>query len=218
MLPYGDVPIRVFLLDDHDLVRRGIRDLLAAARDIVVAGEADSVLRAPEQIIRLDVDVMLLDLHLQDGSGIEVCRRVRASNPEVKGLLLTAAADDEAASASVLAGAAGYTTKHSRGSDIIGSIRTVHAGQQVADAAAVQEATDRLLTRARTSRPPFGKDNVHVLELVAAGLTDRDIAQRLGAPLSKVVPQVLALVERLSADSPHGSDLPSAGRHRRPTG
>src|SRR5215218_1860025 len=97
-------PLRVFLLDDHALVRRGIRDLLSAARDIEVVGEADSAKAAPGLILGSQADVMVLDLHLQDGTGIHVCREVRSANPAIRGLLLTAAGDDEAAMASVLAG------------------------------------------------------------------------------------------------------------------
>jgi DNA-binding NarL/FixJ family response regulator len=108
--------LRVFLVDDHDLVRRGVRDLLSAARDVMVVGEASDAGPAARQILALDVDVMVLDLHLQDGTGVAVCRRVRSADPGVKGLLLTASSDDEATLAAVLAGAAGFATKFARSS------------------------------------------------------------------------------------------------------
>ena len=144
--------IRVYILDDHDLVRRGLRDLLAAARDIMVVGESSSVETAPQSILRSDADVMLLDLHLADGSGIEVCRRVRAVNPSVKGLLLTAADDEEAALAAIVAGAAGYAIKAASNVDLVGTVRAVGSGQELIDAD-VRQGVEQYLVEAGASSP-----------------------------------------------------------------
>ena len=111
--------VKVYLLDDHDIVRRGLRDLLAAARDIHVVGDSSSTRGAARSILELGANVMVLDLQLQDGTGIEVCREVRAIDPSVSGLLLTSFDEDEALAAAILAGAGGYIVKASRGADII---------------------------------------------------------------------------------------------------
>jgi two-component system response regulator DevR len=210
--------IRVYILDDHDLVRRGLRDLLAAARDIMVVGESSSVETAPQSILRSDADVMLLDLHLADGSGIEVCRRVRAVNPSVKGLLLTAADDEEAALAAIVAGAAGYAIKAASNVDLVGTVRAVGSGQELIDAD-VRQGVEQYLVEAGALQSALTEDEQRVLALVAAGRTDREIAEQVGGELDKVTQQVAELVFRktgFGAPRAMPTQSPSTlGRHRR---
>jgi two-component system response regulator DevR len=193
-MPPRAKPIRVYLLDDHELVRRGLRDLLAAPRDIHVVGESGSALAAPELIMGLDTEVMVLDLHLQDGSGVQVCRRVRAANPRVRGLLLTASSDDEAAMATIVAGAAGYITKFAVSVDLIGAIRKVGSGKELMDKAVRQLTAERLLTQVRALRPAVPADELHVLSLVTEGLTDREIAEQVGSDPTEMADHITALI------------------------
>ena len=127
--------LNVCVLDDHDLVRQGLRDLLAPARDLRVVGDSGRVHGAADLILRLDTHVMMLDLHLQDGSGVHVCRQVRAVDPSVQGILVTSADDDEALAATVLAGAAGFVVKLARSSDVMGAIRKLRAAERLMDPA-----------------------------------------------------------------------------------
>jgi DNA-binding NarL/FixJ family response regulator len=215
----GYVPAQhtVFLVEDHDIVRRGVRDLLVAAKDIEVVGESGSARTAAQDILAKGADVMLLDLHLEDGTGVEVCRAVRAADPSVCGLLLTSASDDEALVSAVLAGAAGYLVKAVRSSDITWAIRQLGPGRSLIDAARLEDA--RRLARAGLDdvRPPLQTTEREVLELVITGHTDRDIAQALGRSLGEVTPQVAALVDRLRGALFGGGPRPiaSSGRHRR---
>jgi two-component system, NarL family, response regulator DevR len=212
-------PLRVYLLDDHDLVRRGLRDLVTPARDITVVGESSSARTAAEMILRLEADVMVLDLHLQDGTGVHVCRQVRAVAPEIRGLLLTAAGDDEAALASILAGADGYTTKFARSVDLVGAIRAVGAQKMVMDRELVERVTaDYRAGIASLGRALTEQDRT-ILTHVIEGLTDTQIAERLNLDPQSLAPAIAALIEAtagfdVDGDSPSGSQ--GAGRHRRP--
>src|SRR4051812_35721858 len=123
--------IRVFLLDDHEIVRRGIKDLLESAGDIVVVGEAGSAAEAIRRIPPLRPDVAILDGRLPDGSGIDVCREVRSAHPEIAALILTSYDDDEALFSAIMAGAAGYVLKQVRGTDLLETVRRGAAGQSV---------------------------------------------------------------------------------------
>src|SRR5215210_4342111 len=122
-------PIRVFLLDDHEVVRRGLKDLLEADGDIVVVGESGLAQEAIRRIPALRPDVAVLDGRLPDGSGIDVCRDIRSSHPEIAALILTSYDDDEALFAAIMAGAAGYVLKQIRGNDLVDAVRRVAAGQ-----------------------------------------------------------------------------------------
>jgi len=119
----------VYLLDDHDIVRQGIRDLLGPARDVLVVGDSGLAQTAPAAILRLGAEVMVLDLHLPDGSGVHVCRQVRSTDPSIRGLLVTSADDDDALAAAVLAGASGFVVKLARSSSILGAIRALKTGR-----------------------------------------------------------------------------------------
>jgi two-component system, NarL family, response regulator DevR len=192
---YGSRTVKVFLLDDHDIVRRGLRDLLAAATDLQVVGDAREARGAADAIVRLEADVMVLDLQLQDGSGIDVCRQVRAVQPSVRGLLLTSVSDDEALSAALLAGAAGYLVKANHSADIIGAVRRLGAGRSLIDAALAEPVLARL--RAQLAALSPAETDRRLLEQVLDGRTDQEIADLTGADLAVVGPQVAALVHRL---------------------
>jgi two-component system response regulator DevR len=189
--------IRVYLLDDHDIVRQGIRDLLAPARDVFVAGSSSRAQGAAEAVLRLRIDVMVLDLHLQDGNGAQVCREVRAVDPSVRGLLLTSADDDEALAAALLAGAAGVVVKLANTSDILGAVRALGQGDSLLDAELVARATSLLRTRAAELSPPLVDEEQGVLDHLLAGHTDAEVAAALGSDLSTTQPLVGALVDRL---------------------
>jgi two-component system response regulator DevR len=189
--------VRVFLLDDHDLVRRGVRDLLSAARDVLVVGESSDAGPAAKQILALDVDVMVLDLHLQDGTGIAVCRRVRAADPSVRGLLLTASGDDEAALAAILAGADGFATKFARSADLLGTIRSLAAARgPLIDPDTAERVRSDYLCRLDDVRPPVSAEDRELLALAADGLTDAEIAERMSLDEVPLRERVAALIDR----------------------
>jgi DNA-binding NarL/FixJ family response regulator len=174
------MPVRVFLLDDHELVRRGIRDLLWAEDDMIVVGDASSAAEALERIPQTSPDVAVLDVRLGDGSGIEVCREIRSAHPEVACVMLTSFADDEALFASIMAGAAGYVLKQIRGSDLVASIRRVAAGESLLD----PSVTARVLERLRHPYPEepdplasLSAQERRILDLIAEGMTNRQIGQ-----------------------------------------
>ncbi len=155
---------RVFLLDDHEVVRRGVRELLEAEGDLEVVGEASNAAEAMTRIPVTHPDVAILDVRLPDGDGIEVCREIRSRHPEVACLMLTSYADDEAYLGAVMAGAAGYVLKQIRGGELVEGIRTVATGASLFD-----PATTDLTLRER-----------QVLRLITDGLTNRQIGERLG--------------------------------------
>jgi two-component system response regulator DevR len=189
--------LRVFLLDDHDLVRRGVRDLLSAARDVMVVGESSDAGPAAKQILALDIDVMVLDLHLQDGTGVAVCRKVRSADPGVQGLLLTASGDDEATLAAILAGAGGIATKFARSADLLGTIRALgSAPVSLIDAATTARVKADYLARLDRVRPRLTDEERQLLTHAADGLTDAEIAQRTGLDEEPLHERVAALVER----------------------
>ena len=193
------VSIRVFLLDDHEIVRRGIADLLAAEADITVIGEAGSAAEAMARIPAARPDVAVLDARLPDGSGIDVCRDIRSAMPEVRCLILTSYDDNDAIFAAVMAGAAGYLLKEVRGSSLVDGIRQVAAGKSLLD----PSVTERLLTRLREGEPTDERlisltDRAReVLALIADGLTNRQIGERLFLAEKTVKNYVSGLLAKL---------------------
>src|ERR1044071_5353509 len=173
--------IRVFLLDDHEVVRRGLADLLQADGDIEVVGESGSAVQAASRIPALRPDVAVLDARLPDGNGIDVCREVRAVDPSIKGLILTSYEDDEALFAAIMAGAAGYVLKQIRGTDLVDAVRRVAAGQSLLDPAVTQRVLERI--RHGVEQPSelrnLSDQEKRILEYIAAGLTNHEIAQRM---------------------------------------
>ena len=178
--PTGSAPITVFLLDDHDVVRRGVADLIATDPGITVVGEARTAQEALHRIPAVRPDVAILDARLPDGSGIDVCRDIRSAMPEVRCVILTSYDDNDALMAAVLAGASGYLLKEIRGSSLVDAIRTVAAGRSLIDPAVVQ----RVLTRLRDGAPTDPRlasltpREREILALIADGLTNRQIGER----------------------------------------
>jgi two-component system, NarL family, response regulator DevR len=173
--------ISVFLLDDHEIVRRGLRDLLEAEDDIVVVGEASTEAEAIGRVHALDPDVAVLDVRLQEGDGVTACREIRSRHPRTACLILTSFSDDEALFEAIMAGAAGYVLKQIRSNDLVDAVRRVADGQNLLDPA----VTARVLERLR--RGPEEDETIarlsqqerQVLALLAEGLTNRQIADRL---------------------------------------
>ncbi|WP_433532186.1 response regulator [Micromonospora sp. CA-263727] len=173
--------IRVFLLDDHEVVRRGLADLLHASGDIEVVGESGSAQEAARRIPALRPDVAILDARLPDGNGIDVCRDVRAVDSSIKGLILTSYEDDEALFAAIMAGASGYVLKQIRGTDLVDAVRRVAAGQSLLDPAITTRVLERIRSGVEQPRElqSLTEQERRILEYVAEGLTNREIAGKM---------------------------------------
>ncbi|EWM18163.1 response regulator transcription factor [Kutzneria sp. 744] len=175
------MPTRVFLVDDHEIVRRGIADLLDDEPDLQVCGEAASVAEALARIPATSPDVAVLDVRLPDGNGVELCRELRARNPELHCLMLTSFSDDEALLDAIMAGAAGFVLKQVLGHDLLAAIRTVAGGQSLLDGRTTAALMNRL-RRQRDDADPLRElsdQERTVLELIGDGLTNRQIAERM---------------------------------------
>jgi DNA-binding NarL/FixJ family response regulator len=171
---------RVFLLDDHEVVRRGVRELLETEEDLEVVGEASTAAEAFARIPTAHPDVAILDVRLPDGDGIEVCREIRSATPEVSCLMLTSFADDEAFLGAVIAGASGYVLKQVRGSDLVGSVRRVAKGESLLDPHLVALARSRLGRDKEDERlGRLSPQERRILDLIAEGKTNREIAAAL---------------------------------------
>jgi DNA-binding NarL/FixJ family response regulator len=174
------VTIRVFLLDDHEVVRRGLRELLEAEGDIEVVGEAGTAEEALHRIPPTKPDVAVLDVRLPDGDGVEVCRSIRSAHPEVACLMLTSFADDEALMSAIMAGAAGYVLKQVKGSDLVEGVRRVGRGESLLDPAVTRRLFDRLRTQpADDELSALTDQERRILELISEGLTNRQIGERM---------------------------------------
>jgi len=173
--------IRLFLLDDHEVVRRGLKDLLDAEDGIEVVGEAGTAAAGLNRMTAMAPDVALLDVRLPDGDGVTVCREIRSALPATACLMLTAYGDDQALLGAIMAGAAGYVMKQASGSELVSAVRAVAAGQSTLDAHAAQRVMQRLRERAADADPASAltAQEKRVLELVGEGLTNRQIAQRM---------------------------------------
>lgn len=173
--------IRVFLLDDHEVVRRGVRDLLESEGDIVVVGEAATAAEALVRVPAVRPDVAIFDVRLPDGDGVSVCRDVRSLLPDLACLMLTSFADDEALFDAILAGAAGYVLKQVRGQDLLGAVRTIAAGGSLLDPRTTARVMARLREPTAAHDPLAGlsEQERRVLELIGEGLTNRQIGERM---------------------------------------
>ena len=173
--------IRVFLLDDHELVRRGVRDLLEAEADFTVVGEASTAEEAIGRIPATSPHVAVLDVRLPDGDGVEVCREVRSRRPEIHCIMLTSFADDEAVYAAIMAGAAGYLLKQIRGTELVDGIRRVAQGESLLDPTITTRVLERLRSRdeADSELASLTEQERNILDLIADGLTNRQIGERL---------------------------------------
>ncbi|MGW9587824.1 response regulator [Microbacterium sp. NPDC055455] len=195
--------ISVFLVDDHEIVRRGLSDLVRSQADLEVVGEAGTVRQAIGRIEATVPDVAVLDVRLPDGSGIDLCRDIRSRIPTVACLILTAYDDDAAVSASVLAGAAGYVLKDVGGPRLVDAIRAVAAGRSLMNDAVVQRATARIRERADDTDPRLGSLGLRerqILRLIADGLTNRQIGEQLGIAEKTVKNYVSSLLSKLGLE------------------
>jgi two-component system, NarL family, response regulator DevR len=179
----GASPLRVMLVDDHEVVRSGLRAMLEAAGDIRVVAEAGTVHDAISEAARVRPDVIVMDVRLADGSGIEATREIRAARPDARVVMLTSFADDQALFASIMAGASGYVLKQIRGGDLVRGVRAVGRGQSLLDPAVTATVLDRLrrgrhlLRDERLAR--LSAQEERILGLVAEGLTNGEIGARL---------------------------------------
>jgi DNA-binding NarL/FixJ family response regulator len=203
--PWQDerVTIRVFLLDDHDLVREGIRTLLESDEEIEVVGEAGTAAEALTRIPLAKPDVAILDVRLEEGNGIEVCREVRSSVPEMACLILTSFADDEALYASVMAGASGFVLKQIKARDLIEDVKKVAGGASLMDPRAVARVVERI------AHPPVGDPMLEslspqerkVLDLIAEGQTNKQIAESMFLAEHTVKNYITGLLRKLKMAS-----------------
>jgi DNA-binding NarL/FixJ family response regulator len=193
--------VRVLLLDDHEIVRRGLKDLLQAEPGIEVVAEAGTVAEVRAQIPSLSIDVAVLDGRLPDGSGIDVCRDLRSAHPRVRALILTSYDDEQALFSAIMAGASGYLLKQVRGTDLVAAVRAVAAGRSLLDPA----VTARVLQRVRGDQPDdrlasLTERERRVLELVADGMTNRQIAGELFLAEKTVKNHVSNLLAKLGLE------------------
>jgi two-component system, NarL family, response regulator DevR len=195
----GTAIIRIFLLDDHEIVRRGIADLLSVEDDMEVVGEAGTVAEALRRIPATRPDVALLDGRLPDGSGIDVCRDIRSSYPDVRCLILTSYDDDDALFAAVMAGASGYLLKEIRGSSLLDGIRQVRAGHSLLDPTVTERVMQRLRVGPMQDPRLAGLTDRErdILDLIAEGLTNRQIGERLFLAEKTVKNYVSTLLAKL---------------------
>ncbi len=191
--------ISVFLVDDHELVRRGIAGLLEAEADITVVGEAATAAQARSRILATQPDVALLDVRLPDGSGIDVCRDIRSTSPSIACLILTAYDDDEAIYAAVIAGAAGYVLKDIRGAGLIDSVRAVAQGKSLMDPGLTARVVERMrgVARGDARLDSLSAREKQILSLIADGLTNREIGLRLSLAEKTVKNYVSGLLSKL---------------------
>ncbi|MEU0159673.1 response regulator transcription factor [Streptomyces sp. NPDC006261] len=197
-------PIRVFLLDDHEVVRRGVHDLLEDEPDIAVIGEAATAEQALVRVPALRPDVAVLDVRLPDGDGVTVCRELRSTMPDLACLMLTSFDDEEALLDSIMAGAAGYVLKQIQGSDLVTAVRTVARGQSLLDAS----ATAKLMARLRGGQPAEEPEMLpgltdrerEILDLIGEGLTNRQIGQRLYLAEKTVKNHISRLLAKLGVE------------------
>jgi DNA-binding NarL/FixJ family response regulator len=220
--------IRVFLLDDHEIVRRGVRDLLDTEPGITVIGEAGTATAALARIPALKPDVAVLDIRLPDGDGVTVCRDLRSKMPQLACLMLTSFSDDEALFDAIMAGAAGYVLKQIRGTDLVGAVRTIASGQSLLDPEAASRVMRRMRDQATAADPLAGLTDQErrILALIGEGLTNRQIGDRLFLAEKTVKNYVSALFAKLgmqrraqaAAYAAHVFDQQKARRPHRGTG
>jgi DNA-binding NarL/FixJ family response regulator len=210
--------IRVFLVDDHEIVRRGIGDLLNAEQDVEIVGEAGTVDQAIGRIAATLPDVALLDVRLPDGSGIDLCRDIRSRHPGVHCLILTGYDDDEALFSAVLAGASGYVLKDVRGTGLIDAVRAVAAGRSLMDPALTRRASQRM-TSVGEGDPRFDSLSLRerqILALIGEGLTNRQIGDRLSLAEKTVKNYVSSLLSKLGLERRTQAAVFQSERRRTP--
>lgn len=194
-------PLRVVLVDDHEVVRSGVKALLKATDDIVVAGEAGSIREAIDETDRTRPDVVVMDVRLTDGSGIEATREIRARHPKTAVLMLTSFADDEALFASIMAGASGYVLKQVNGTELVRAVRAVGAGQSLLDPEVTSAVLDRLRKGKHLMRDEklarLSPQEERILTAIADGKTNREIGEDLGLAEKTVKNYVSSILSKL---------------------
>ena len=193
-------PIRLFLVDDHEMVRRGLRDLVSDMSGIEVVGEADRASQALERIAETKPDVAILDVRLPDLDGIELCREIRSRHSDVRCLMFSSYSNDEALLNSIIAGASGYLLKKSSGDELMDAIRVVASGRSLIDPVTSQAVVDRVRSPARHGAK-LSEQQQRVFELIVEGLTNRQIATRLELAEKTVKNYVSVLLDKLNVES-----------------
>jgi two-component system response regulator DevR len=200
-MPKKAPPLRVMLVDDHEIVRDGIRAMLDAEDDIVVTTEASSVQEAVDEAARTRPDVVVMDVRLSDGSGIEATREIRAARPETKVLMLTSFADDEALFSSIMAGASGYVLKQVKSGDLLRAIRAVGAGDSLLDPGVTNSVLDRLRKGKHLMKDEklarLSPQEERILQLIAEGWTNRQIGDELHLAEKTVKNYVSSILSKL---------------------
>jgi two-component system, NarL family, response regulator DevR len=175
--------VRVMVVDDHEVVRKGIRNLLAATTDLVVSAEAATMREAIDQVERSQPDVVVMDVRLANENGIEVTREIRTRRPNIRVLMLSSFADEEAVLASIMAGAAGYVLKKIGGDDLVNAIRAVAQDQNLLDPAVTKNVLDRLRSESRLAQDKklarLSGQEERILALIATGMTNKQIGEEL---------------------------------------
>lgn len=194
--------IRVFLVDDHELVRRGLADLIGIEDDLEVVGEAGTVADALKRIPATKPDVAVLDVRLPDGTGVDICRDMRSEFPELKALMLTSYADDEALFEAIMAGASGYVLKDIRGNDLLDAIRSIAAGKSLLDPVATARVMERLrqANQQTDELADLSEQERRILELIGEGLTNRQIGEELHLAEKTIKNYVSLLLAKLGME------------------
>jgi two-component system response regulator DevR len=197
----SEPPLRILLVDDHEVVRDGVKALLQATDDIIVTAEASSVREAVDEADRARPDVVVMDVRLADGSGIEATREIRARHPKTAVIMLTSFADDEALFASIMAGASGYVLKQVKGGELVRAIRTVGKGESLLDPAVTSTVLDRLRRGKHMLRDEklarLSPQEERILSLVADGKTNREIGEELHLAEKTVKNYVSSILSKL---------------------
>ncbi|HMG27799.1 MAG TPA: response regulator transcription factor [Acidimicrobiia bacterium] len=194
--------VRVFLLDDHEIVRRGVKELLETEGDLEVVGEAGTAAEALARIPPTRPDVAVLDVRLPDRDGVQVCREIRSAHPEIHCLMLTSFADDEALFQAIMAGASGYVLKQIKGADVVEAVRAVAAGRSLLD----PSVTERVVERLRSGQEEdellarLSPQERNILGLIADGLTNRQIAEQVHLAEKTVKNYVSNLLSKLGME------------------
>jgi DNA-binding NarL/FixJ family response regulator len=198
----SDGPVSVFLLDDHEIVRRGLRELLESDGTITVIGESGLAKEATRRIPALRPDVAILDGRLPDGTGMDVCRDVRSLDPAIACLILTSYDDDEALMAAIMAGASGYVLKQIRGNELLAAVHRVAAGQSLIDPQLSQRVVHRLREQPQDlpALSQLTDQERRILLLIAEGLTNRQIAERMFLAEKTVKNYVSSLLAKLGME------------------
>ena len=194
--------VRVFLLDDHEIVRRGVKELLEADGDLEVVGEAATAAEALARIPPTRPDVGVLDVRLPDGDGVQVCREIRSAHPEIQCLMLTSFADDEALFQAIMAGASGYVLKQIKGADVVEAVRAVASGRSLLDPSVTARVLERLRSGSEEDKllARLSPQERNILRLIADGLTNRQIAEQVHLAEKTVKNYVSNLLSKLGME------------------